>query len=237
MNTILNTLCMETMTKSVDDTGIAIVYKVFGWMFGGLVLSALTAYWVANTPAVINYILSSKTFFIGLLIFEFLLVISLSWLINRISATVATALFLIYSIANGITLSVIVLAYTAESLSLTFFVSAAMFGVMALYGYTTGRDLSRFGSILFMGLIGLIIATLVNLFLKNSLFELIASAVGVVIFTGLTAYDIQKIKMSEPTAYDEETHSKLAIYGALILYIDFINIFLQLLRFTGRKRN
>jgi uncharacterized protein len=214
----------------------SVLYKVFGWMFAGLLVSALTAYWVAGSPAAQNAILGNQTAFFGIIILELVAVVALGWMINKISASAAVVLFLLYSFLNGLTLSVIVLEFSDASLASTFMIAAVMFGVMAVYGYTTGRDLSRMGSILFMGLIGLIIAALVNIFVGNTVLELAISAAGVIIFTGLTAYDLQKIKNMEANAADDATRNKFAIFGALILYLDFINIFLSLLNFTGRRR-
>jgi hypothetical protein len=205
-------------------------------MFAGLIVSALTAYWVAGSTAAQNAILGNQTAFFGIIILELVAVVILGWMINKISASAAVVLFLLYSFLNGLTLSVIVLEFSDASLASTFVIAAAMFGVMAVYGYTTGRDLSRMGSILFMGLIGLIIAALLNIFIGNTVLELVISAVGVIIFTGLTAYDLQKIKNMGASAIDDAARNKFAVFGALMLYLDFINIFLSLLNFTGRRR-
>jgi len=220
---------------SLNASG-SILPKVFGWMTLGLAISALTAYWAAGTPAVLNVVLGNQTVFFGLLILEVVLVILLSWLIQRISAGAATALFLVYSFVNGLTLSAVVLLFTDASLASTFLIAAAMFGAMALYGYATGRDLSRLGSILLMALIGLIVASVVNIFINNNMLEFVISAVGVLIFAGLTAYDLQKLKQMNMFAADDATRAKQAVFGALMLYLDFINIFLSLLNFTGRRR-
>jgi FtsH-binding integral membrane protein len=227
----------STIITPAASAANALLYKVFGWMSAGLVISALTAYWTAGNPAVMNVILGNQAVFFGLIILELILVISLSWLITRISAASATALFLIYSVASGLTLSIIVLVYTDASLASTFLIAAGMFGAMAVYGYATGRDLSRWGSILFMGLIGIIIAMIANIFIGNNGLNLAISVIAIIIFTALTAYDIQKIKNMGLMAIDDESRSKQAIYGALMLYLDFINIFLNLLRFTGRRRS
>ena len=229
---------MDTLTSTpIANTANALLYKVFGWMCAGLVVSALTAYWVANSPAVMNVVLGNQAVFFGLIIVELALVIGLTWAIRRISAAAAMGLFLVYSFVSGLTLSVIVLVYTDASLASTFLIAAGMFGAMAVYGYATGRDLSRWGSILMMGLFGIIIAMIANIFIGNNGLNLAISAIAIIIFTGLTAYDIQKIKNTGLMAIDDESRSKQAIYGALMLYLDFINIFLNLLRFTGRRRN
>jgi FtsH-binding integral membrane protein len=186
---------------------------------------------------VLNVVLGNQAVFFGLIIIELALVLILSWAVNRISAATATGLFLIYSFVSGLTLSVIVMLYTDASLASTFMIAAGMFGVMAVYGYVTHRDLSRLGSIMLMGLIGIILAGVVNIFLGNTGLDIIISAIAIIIFTALTAYDMQKIKAMGTMAVDDESRSKQAIYGALMLYLDFINIFLNLLRFTGRRRN
>jgi hypothetical protein len=227
----------QNIASTAENTSSTLLHKVFGWMCAGLVVSALTAYATAASPAVLNVVLGNQAVFFGLIIVELALVVGLTWAIRRISAGTATALFLLYSFVNGLTLSVIVLLYTDASLASTFLVAAGMFGITAVYGYATKRDLSRLGSIMMMGLIGIILAGIVNIFLGNSVLDIVISALGIVIFTALTAYDMQKIKAMGAMAIDDESRSKQAIYGALILYLDFINIFLNLLRFTGRKRN
>ena len=173
-----------------------------------------------------------------LLIAEIGLVIFLSARIHRISFTTATLLFIAYSILNGVTMAFIFLIYTMTSIATTFFVTAGTFGVMALYGYVTKKDLSRIGNICIMALIGLIIATVVNIFLKNTMMDLIISGIGILLFVGLTAYDSQKIKQLL-TADDievNETTQKIALLGSITLYLDFINLFLYLLRFLGDRK-
>jgi len=229
---------MDISTSTpIANTANTLLHKVFGWMFVGLIVSALTATFVAASPTVLNVVLGNQAVFFGLIIIELALVLILSWAVNRISAATATGLFLIYSFVSGLTLSVIVMLYTDASLASTFMIAAGMFGVMAVYGYVTHRDLSRLGSIMLMGLIGIILAGVVNIFLGNTGLDLAISAIAIIIFTALTAYDIQKIKAMGMMAIDDESRSKQAIYGALMLYLDFINIFLNLLRFTGRRRN
>jgi len=227
----------QNIASTAENTSGALLHKVFGWMFVGLIVSALTAYWVAVSPTVLNVVLGNQAVFFGLIIIELALVLILSWAVNRISAATATGLFLIYSFVSGLTLSVIVMLYTDASLASTFMIAAGMFGVMAVYGYVTHRDLSRLGSIMLMGLIGIILAGVVNIFLGNTGLDIIISAIAIIIFTALTAYDMQKIKAMGMMATDDAGRSKQAIYGALMLYLDFINIFLNLLRFTGRRRN
>jgi hypothetical protein len=201
-----------------------------------LVITGLTAYGVATSPGVLQAIYSNQILFWGLIIAEFALVFGVSAAINRLSLTTATLMFILYSVINGALLSYIFLAYTASSIATVFFITAGTFGTMALIGYTTKTDLSSMGKILFMALIGLIIATIVNLFIKSSGFTLILSYVGVLIFVGLTAWDSQKIKQMLLQAPDaSEASQKLALLGALTLYLDFINLFIYLLRIFGKR--
>ncbi len=212
--------------------------KVYLWMTLALVITGLTAYYVASSPTLLFHIFSNKLVLLGLLGGEFLLVIGLSAAINKLSLLMVTLMFTIYSVVNGATLSVIFLVYTAESIMSVFFITAATFGGMALYGYFTKKDLTSWGNILFMGLIGIIIASLVNMFVHNSALQLIISYVAVLVFVGLTAYDSQKIKKMMLQAPDAgESMQKLALLGALTLYLDFINLFLQLLKILGSRRS
>ena len=210
--------------------------KVYVWMTLALVITGFTAYGVANSPGILQAIYSNSILMWGLIIAEFALVIGVSAAINRLSLTTATIMFVLYSVINGALLSSIFVIYTASSIATVFFITAGTFGAMALIGYTTKTDLSSMGKILFMALIGLVIATLVNLFIKSSGFTLILSYVGVLIFVGLTAYDSQKIKQMLLQAPDAgEGAQKIALLGALTLYLDFINLFLYLLRIFGKR--
>ena len=210
--------------------------KVYVWMTLALVITGFTAYGVANSPGVLQAIYSNSIVFWGLIIAEFALVIGVSSAINRLSLTTATLMFILYSVINGALLSYIFLAYTASSVSTVFFITAGTFGAMALVGYTTKTDLTSLGKILFMALIGLIIATLVNVFIKSSGITLILSYIGVLVFVGLTAYDSQKIKQMLLQAPDAgEGAQKLALLGALTLYLDFVNLFIYLLRIFGKR--
>ena len=201
-----------------------------------LVLTGFTAYGVANSPGVLQAIYNNQILFWGLIIAEFALVIGVSAGINKLSLTTATIMFILYSVINGALLSYIFLAYTSSSVATVFFITAGTFGAMAFIGYTTKTDLSSMGKILFMALIGLIIATLVNLFIKSDGLTLILSYVGVLIFVGLTAWDSQKIKQMLLQAPDAgEGAQKLALLGALTLYLDFINLFIYLLRIFGKR--
>lgn len=214
----------------------ALMRKVYLWMTMALVITGFTAYGVATSPAILSAILMNKMLFFGLIIGEFALVIGLSAAINRLSLSMATLMFVLYSVINGATLSVIFLAYTMSSIANVFFITAGTFAAMAFIGYTTKKDLSGMGKMLMMALIGLIIATVVNLFLRSTGLQLIVSYIGVLVFVGLTAYDTQKIKQMLMMAEDTgETAQKLALLGALSLYLDFVNMFLYLLRIFGKE--
>jgi FtsH-binding integral membrane protein len=213
--------------------------KVFNWMAIGLGLTGLAAFLTVNSQTALQLIFGNKMVFYGLILGELGMVFYLSARIQRISAQAATGLFVGYSILNGVTLSAILLLYTMTSVAATFFVTAGMFGAMAVYGFVTKKDLSSWGSFLFMGLIGIIIASVVNMFLGSSMMSWVISGIGVIIFTGLTAYDVQQItRMGEQGIMDggEAAIRKGAIMGALKLYLDFINLFLMLLRFMGDRR-
>lgn len=210
--------------------------KVYVWMTLALVITGFTAYGVATSPGLLQAIYTNSILFWGMIIAEFALVIGVSAAINKLSLTTATLMFILYSVINGALMSYIFLAYTASSIATVFFITAGTFGAMALVGYTTKTDLSSMGKFLMMALIGLIIATIVNLFVKSSGFTLILSYVGVLIFVGLTAWDSQKIKQMLMQATDVgEGAQKLALLGALTLYLDFINLFIYLLRIFGRR--
>jgi FtsH-binding integral membrane protein len=214
----------------------ALMRKVYVWMSLALVLTGVTAYGVATSPGVLNAIFNNQILFWGLVIAEFALVIGISAAIHKLSLTTATLMFVLYSVINGAVLSSIFLIYTMSSIASVFFITAGTFAVMAFIGYTTKKDLTSMGKILFMALIGIIIATIVNIFLKSSGLEMIVSYLGVLIFVGLTAYDSQKIKNMLLMAPDAgEGAQKLALLGALTLYLDFINLFIYLLRIFGRR--
>lgn len=209
--------------------------NVYLWMCGALIVTALTSYYVATSPALLSIIFANNVTFFALIFAELGLVIALNAMINKISPMVATMMFLLYSVINGATLASIFLVYTMSSIATTFFITAGTFGSMALYGSITKTDLSKMGNILIMGLVGLIIASLVNIFLKNSMMDMIISGIGVLIFTGLTAWDAQKIKAMLYGAEENDSTQKIAILGALCLYLDFVNLFLYLLRFFGKR--
>ena len=216
----------------------ALMRKVFVWMTLALAITGLTAYGVATSPALLSLIFSSKVTFFGLIIAEFALVFAISGAINRLSLSTATLLFILYSVINGATLSSIFFAFSVATIGKVFFITAGTFGAMALVGYTTKTDLTSMGKLLFMALLGIIIASVVNMFVASSGLDLILSYVGVLVFVGLTAYDTQKIKQMCQSAPDAgETTQKLALIGALSLYLDFINLFLYLLRIFANNRD
>lgn len=207
------------------------VHQAFTWMFCGLMVTAISAIYVASNQALITALYANSVLFYGLLIAELALVFFLSIRITVLSFGNALIAYLAYSILNGITLSAIFLIYASSSIASVFFISALIFGVMAIYGYTTKQDLTRIGNLALMALFGLIIASVVNIFLKNDSINYILSYLAVIIFVGLTAYDTQKIKRLAATS-----QNNVGILGALTLYLDFINIFLSLLRIMGRRR-
>lgn len=212
--------------------------KVYTWMTFAMIITGLTAYTVATSPAILSLIFGSKIVFFGLVIAELALVWGVSGMINRISLTTATLMFILYSVINGATLASIFLLYTMESIGQVFFITAGTFGVMALIGYTTNTDLTSLGKMLFMALIGLVIATVVNMFVGSTGLQTILSYAGVIIFVGLTAYDSQKIKyMLQTQDTPDEGAQKLALLGSLTLYLDFINLFIYMLRIFGGRRD
>jgi len=208
----------------------------FGWMMLGLLISAVVSVVVAATPSLVNIILGSNIGFFACIIVELGIVIYLSARIRKMSVFQAHFFFILYAIASGLTLSVIFFAFETSSIISIFFGTAAMFGALALYGATTKRDLTKFGTIAGFGLIGLVVAMLVNLFIQSSILDLVLSWIGVVVFTILTAYDVQKIKTLVSITMIEEDRKKASIIGALKLYLDFINLFLDLLRIFGRRK-
>lgn len=216
----------------------ALMRKVYVWMTLALVITGFTAFGIAENPGLVYTIVTNRLLFWGLIIGEFALVMAIYGAIGKLSATAATLLFVLYSIVNGATLSVIFLAYTMTSIASVFFITAGTFAVMAFIGYTTKTDLTSFGKMLMMGLIGIILATVVNIFIGSSMLNMMVSYVGVVVFVGLTSYDSQKIKnlLYQVDNMSEEAQ-KLALLGSLTLYLDFINLFLMLLRIFGGNRD
>ena len=222
-------------TAAVSLTN-SVMRRVYFKMFLAMIVTAVTSVFVAGNEAILTLIFSSRVAPIVLLVLQVGVVLILSGRIQKLSTGTASLLFYLYSVLTGVTLSVILLVYTASSIAQTFFITAAVFAAMSIYGYFTSNDLSRFGSIMFMALIGLIVCSLVNMFFKSSTMDWIISFAGVLIFIGLTAWDTQKIKYM--TAYaDESMAGKIATIGALNLYLDFVNLFLYLLRFFGDSRD
>ena len=230
---------MRTVSRSgagaVDQGLRSYMLGIYNYMALGLGLTGLVATLVASSPALLQAIYGSPLQFVVMLA-PVGFVFFLSFRLHAIQASTAQMLFWAYSGLMGLSLSWIFLAYTGASVAKVFFVTAGTFGAMSLYGYTTQKDLTGLGSFLLMGLIGLILASLVNIFVKSSAFEFVISAIGVLIFTGLTAYDTQVIKSEYIEGDDREIMMKKSIMGALRLYLDFINLFLHLLRFLGDRR-
>lgn len=210
--------------------------KVFTWMTFALIITGVTAYGVASSPTLLRTLFTSDSLFLGLLLAQMVLVLVLTAVLNRLSVVMATFLFILYSVLNGVLLSGIFVLYTMTSISKVFFITAGTFGTMAIYGYCTRKNLASMGKILFMALIGLVIATVVNLFMKSSGLEYIISYVGVVVFSGLTAWDMQKIKRLLQREYDNESTQKMCLLGAMTLYLDFVNLFLNFVKILGNRK-
>jgi FtsH-binding integral membrane protein len=227
----------ELSAEQIQAEQASFISKVYGWMTAALIITGLVAVWCASNPAAIEFIFGSKLVFWGLIIVEFICVASLVAVIGRISSTTATLIFIGYSALNGLTLSGIFLIYTSESIANTFFITATTFGLMSAYGYFTKRDLTTIGNLAFMALLGLIIASVVNMFLESEMLYWITTYAGILIFVALIAYDTQKIKNLNVIGNEgTEEDKKEAIVGALTLYLDFINLFLYLLRIFGRRK-
>lgn len=209
--------------------------SVYGWMCAGLGITALVAYSIASTPGLVQALVMNHVLFLGLFVGQIGLVFYLSARVDRVAPGTATLLFIAYAALTGVTLSVLVLAYTGASIATTFVVTAGMFGGLALYGSTTSRSLAGAGQFFFMGLIGLILASVVGIFWQSAALQFLISVVGVIVFTGLTAWDAQRLKQMA-AALPEGQIGSYAIVGALSLYLDFINLFLFLLRFLGGRR-
>lgn len=220
---------------SAEERISAFLWKVYGWMAIGLGITAVMAVMVASSPELTNVLVGNRLVFFALVIGELGLVFYLSARAPSLAPGTAAGLFALYSALNGVTLSVVLLAYTGESVATTFMVTAGMFGALALFGSTTKRSLAGVGQFMFMGLIGLILASLVGMFWHSDALQFLISVVGVIVFTGLTAYDAQRLKQMALALPAGEAGS-YAVVGALSLYLDFINLFLMLLRFTGSRR-
>jgi uncharacterized protein len=226
----------RTTAEVPAERATAFLQKVYGWMFIGLAITACVAFAVANSPAMLRYVLSNPLLYFGLIIAELGLVFYLSAKVETLAPNVAMTLFLMYSALNGVTLSFILLVYTGESIATTFVVTAGMFGALALYGSTTKRSLAGAGQFFFMGLIGLVLASIVGMFWHNDALQFLISTIGVIVFTGLTAWDAQRLKLMAATVPESQSGS-YAVVGALALYLNFINLFLMLLRLLGGRRD
>ncbi|MGN1266240.1 MAG: Bax inhibitor-1/YccA family protein [Muribaculaceae bacterium] len=214
----------------------SVMRRVYFKMFLAMIVTAVTSMFVAGNEAILTMIFSNRIAPIVLLVLQVGVVIVLSGRIHKLSTPMASLLFYLYSVLTGVVFSVILLVYTASSIAYTFFITAGVFAAMSIYGYFTSNDLSRMGSILFMALIGLIVCSLVNVFVNSSTMDWIISFAGVLIFIGLTAWETQKIKQMTQYA-DQSMAGKIATLGALNLYLDFVNLFLYLLRFFGDSRD
>ncbi len=232
---------MESISTKQTQVQVRVndfIRSVYNWMAIGLALTGFVAFYVASNPTLLNLVFRNQILFFGLIIGELALVFWISSRIQRMQASTATALFVLYSALNGVTLSFIFIIYTRASIASTFFVCAATFVACSIYGWTTKRDLTSLGGFLMMGLIGIIIASLVNIFIRSSAMHMIISYIGVLVFVGLTAYDTQNLKamaVSQPADVGAGVIRKGAILGALKLYLDFINLFLMLLRILGNR--
>ena len=219
------------------DVQTRVINQVYTWMTLGLALTATVGYYTAESQMLRNLIFSNGFVMIGLIVAQLGIVLALSAGINRLSGSAATGLFILYSGLTGLTLSAVFLVYTYSSIASTFFVTSGTFAAMSVFGHTTKRDLTKIGSIAFMALIGIILASVVNMFMQNSMLELGISVIGVLLFTALTAYDAQRIKEMAAMVTDGESEAKVSVMGALSLYLNFINLFLMLLRFLGVARD
>jgi FtsH-binding integral membrane protein len=220
-----------TSYDTTASTEAAFIAKVYRWMAGGLAVTGLFAYAVVSSPGLQRVILGNPIVFFGLLIGELVMVVAFTRVVQRATFGTAAAMFLAYSALSGLTLSVVFLAYTRESIASTFFITGGTFAAMSAYGTLTKKDLTGWGQFLMMGLVGVLIAIVVNFFLHSDGLSFVISCMGVVVFTGLTAYDAQRIK-----GYAHAGDERLALHGALQLYLDFVNLFLMLLRLFGRRR-
>jgi FtsH-binding integral membrane protein len=227
----------QTTAGSRASVAAVFMNQVYLWMTAGLGLTALVSWQVASSPALLEIVFGNTLLLIGLVVAQLGVVFALSSAVHRFSAGTATALFLLYSALTGVTLSSIFVVYTAGSIAGAFLATAGTFAAMTVYGTVTKRDLTSMGSFLFMGLIGLVIAMLVNIFLQSSMLDFVISGIGVLVFTGLTAYDTQKLRrFGEGAPLDDGVAIRRgAILGALTLYLDFINLFLMMLRLFGNR--
>jgi len=227
---------MEAGVSVSDERVGAFLSRVYGWMFAGLLITAVTAFVVASSPALIAAVILNRLVFWALIIAQLGLVFYLSARVEKIAPVTAAGLFVLYSALTGVTSSVILLVYTGASIVSTFIITAGMFGTMAVFGTVTKRSLAGWGQFLFMGLIGIIIASIVGFFFQSDAMQFVISVVGVVVFTGLTAYDAQRLKHMAVALPDGRVGA-YAVVGALSLYLDFINLFFFILRLSGGRRD
>lgn len=227
----------QISTEQIQREQVNFINKVYGWMSFALIVTAFVAMWVASSPDLLNLIFGNQLIFWGLIIGEFICVGYLASAMKKISAQSATLIFIGYSALNGLTLSIIFVLFTSSSIASTFLITAGTFAVMSIYGYYTKKDLTSIGNLAMMGLIGFFIASVVNIFLYNEMLYWITTYIGILVFIALIAYDTQKIKNLNIIGNEgTEEDKKEAIMGALILYLDFINLFILLLRIFGRRR-
>jgi uncharacterized protein len=225
-----------TRPYAAEERVTLFLRSVYGWMCAGLAITAAVAFFVAQSPSLVVAIASNRILYWGLMIAQLGIVFFLSARVEKIAAGTASMLFILYSALTGVTFSFILLAFTGESVATTFVVAAGMFGAMAAYGTTTSRSLAGWGQFLFMGLVGVVLASIVGIFWHNDAFQFVISFIGVIVFTGLSAYDAQRLKQMA-LALPSGQIGSYAIVGALALYLDFINLFLMLLRFLGNRRD
>lgn len=231
----------QTLNHEQSSAVQNFMVQVYAWMCGGLVVTALAAFWLVQHPQIVTAVLGSTVGLIGVVIVQVALVMALSAMAPKLSPAAATTMFIVYCAVTGLTFSAVFLAYTMSSLASVFAITAGTFGVMSVYGTVTKRDLTSMGHFLFMGVIGIVIASVVNMFLHSSALHWVISVIGVIVFTGLTAYDTQKIRqlaiMGETgTANVGISRHNASIIGALTLYLDFINLFLMLAQLMGDRR-
>ncbi|MEO7275704.1 MAG: Bax inhibitor-1/YccA family protein [Vicinamibacterales bacterium] len=224
-----------TTPFSAEERISTFLRSVYGWMCAGLAITAVVAFYIASTPSLAYTLVRTPFLMMGLVIAQLGLVFVLSLRVQKMSSGTASGLFILYSALTGVTMSLILLAYTASSVASTFAIAAGMFGSMALYGTVTTRSLAGWGQFLFMGLIGVVIASVVGMFWQNDGFQFVLGFIGVIVFTGLAAYDAQRLKAMALSLPSGGTGA-YAVVGALTLYLDFINLFLMLLRLTGDRR-
>jgi len=225
-----------SVAEPIADRVNAFLGAVYGWMFLGLALTAATAWLIARSPALVSAIAANRLLFWGLMIAQLGIVFVLSARVQRLGASAAALLFILYSALTGVTISFVLLVFTGESVATTFLVTAGMFGGLAAYGTMTRRSLAGLGQLLFMGLVGVVLASIVAMFWHRDGLQFVISFIGVIVFAGLAAYDAQRLKGMALTTPEGQIASH-AIVGALALYLDFINLFLFLLRFTGSRRD